>query len=292
MAAKKVAIVTGSNKGIGLATVKGLASKFDGDVFLTARNEERGYAAVQQLEKQGLKVHFHQLDIVDRKSIENFRNFIKDNYGGIDVLVNNAGIDAERAFKHEPMHIHAQMTIKTNYFGTKQTCEILFPILKPGARVVNVSSCMGFLLRINGDEPAATKLREKFASSDSTLTAPELDDLMNSFIEAAKDGTYKEKGWAESAYAVSKVGVSALTRIQQRELLNDSSRKDIVVNHVHPGYVDTDLNSHKGPLTTAEGAKSSIYGALLPPGTAVKGKYIWYDCQIVDWVNGPEPTRC
>ena len=126
MAAKKVAIVTGSNKGIGLATVKGLASKFDGDVFLTARNEERGYAAVQQLEKQGVKVHFHQLDIVDRKSIENFRNFIKDNYGGIDVLVNNAGIDAEIAFKHKPMHIHAAMTIKTNYFGTKQTCEILF----------------------------------------------------------------------------------------------------------------------------------------------------------------------
>ena len=48
---KKVAVVTGSNKGIGLATVKGLLSKFDGDVYLTARNEERGLDAMEQLKK-------------------------------------------------------------------------------------------------------------------------------------------------------------------------------------------------------------------------------------------------
>ena len=50
----KVAVVTGSNKGIGLATVKGILPKFEGDVYLTARNEERGLDAIQQLKK----VHF------------------------------------------------------------------------------------------------------------------------------------------------------------------------------------------------------------------------------------------
>jgi len=44
---KKVAVVTGSNKGIGFATVKGLLGKFDGDVFLTSRNEELGLAAIE-----------------------------------------------------------------------------------------------------------------------------------------------------------------------------------------------------------------------------------------------------
>ena len=47
----KVAVVTGSNKGIGLAIVKGLVAKFDGDVYLTSRSEERGLAALDQLKK-------------------------------------------------------------------------------------------------------------------------------------------------------------------------------------------------------------------------------------------------
>ena len=68
-------------------------------------------------------------------------------YGGgqcIDVLVNNAGF----AFKNaatEPIHVQAKETIAINYFGTKQCCEALFPLLKDGARVVNISSSCGFL---------------------------------------------------------------------------------------------------------------------------------------------------
>ena len=284
---KKVAIVTGGNKGIGLGIVKGLAEKFDGSVYLTARNVERGSKSVKELEKEGVNVSFHQLDIDDKTSIEKLCEYMKQNYGGIDVLVNNAGM----AFKNaatEPMHVQAKVTIQTNYFGTKQACDILFPILKPGARVVNVSSSAGFLLNVCGEEPAATELRKKLASSDTTLTIDELDGLMNQFIKTSEDGTFKEKGWGGSTYVASKVGLSALSRIQQRELLKDD-RQDISVNHVHPGYVDTDMTSHKGPLTIEEGAKSSIYCALLPANTDIKGKYLWYDCQIVDWVNGPRP---
>ena len=160
---KKVAIVTGGNKGIGLGIVKGLAEKFDGSVYLTARNVERGSKSVKELEKEGFNVSFHQLDIDDKSSIEKLCEYMKQNYGGIDVLVNNAGI----AFKNaatEPMHVQAKVTIQTNYFGTKQVCDTLFPILKPGARVVNVSSSAGFLLNVCGEEPAATELRKKLAS--------------------------------------------------------------------------------------------------------------------------------
>lgn len=287
MSATRVAIVTGGNKGIGYAIVQGLAKDFNGDVYLTARNPKLGMESVTKLLDAGLKVHFHQLDITDKTSVERLRDFMKEKYNGIDILVNNAGI-AFKAAATEPMHIQAETTIKTNFFGTKQTCEILFPILKPGARVVNVSSSAGFLPNINGQEPQAGQLRAKFASSDSTLTVPELESLMNDFIQATKDGDWKEKGWPNSTYVVSKVGLSALSRIQQREF-NKEPDMDLVVNHVHPGYVDTDMSSHKGPLTIEEGAKSSLFTALLPPHTETKGKYFWYNCQEVDWVSGPRP---
>merc|ERR1711935_922900 len=88
----KVAIVTGGNKGIGFTIVKGLAKVFNGDVFLTARNVERGMTAVKTLEKENIHVKFHQLDIDNPESNAKIAAFMKDNYGGIDILINNAAI--------------------------------------------------------------------------------------------------------------------------------------------------------------------------------------------------------
>ena len=280
----KVAIVTGSNKGIGLATVEGLKKVFDGDVFLTARNVERGTEATKQVNekvKEGNPVQFHQLDIDDEESIKSLASFMKEKYGGIDVLINNAGI-AFKCNATEPIGHQAKVTIATNYFSVKKTCDILFPLLRSGARVVNVSSVCGFLLNIKDE-----KLKNTFASEK--LTVPELDDLMNDFVKSTQDGTHEGKGWPNSTYVVSKVGLSALSRIQQREMDADAGRQDIAVNHIHPGYVATDMSSHKGPLTIEDGAKASLFAATLPPNTEIKGQYIWFDCSIVDWVNGPRP---
>jgi carbonyl reductase 1 len=160
----RVAIVTGGNKGIGYATCKGLSTKFDGDVFLTARSEERGLAAVEQLKKEGFTVKFHQLDIDDSSSNEKLRDFMKFMYGGIDVLVNNAGI-AFKGSATESMEVQAEVTCKTNYWSTKNVCDILFPILKPGARVVNVSSFVSTLPTLPDSE-----LKKKLATSGSGLT--------------------------------------------------------------------------------------------------------------------------
>ena len=88
----RVAVVTGSNKGIGLAIVRSLCKKFTGDVYLTARDEGRGLEAVALLNAEGLGPKFHQLDITSQDSVDALKKFIADKYGGIDVLVNNAGI--------------------------------------------------------------------------------------------------------------------------------------------------------------------------------------------------------
>lgn len=88
----RVALVTGANKGIGLAIVRDLCRQFSGDVVLTARDVARGQAAVQQLQAEGLSPRFHQLDIDDLQSIRALRDFLRKEYGGLNVLVNNAGI--------------------------------------------------------------------------------------------------------------------------------------------------------------------------------------------------------
>ena len=59
---------------------------------LLARDEARGLAAVEALEKEGLSPKFHQLDILSDDSIKTICKFFVDKYGGLDILVNNAGI--------------------------------------------------------------------------------------------------------------------------------------------------------------------------------------------------------
>ena len=96
----RVAVVTGANKGIGLAIVRGLCKKFTGDVFLTARDEERGRAAVALLNSEGLSPKFHQLDICSQESVDNLKKFIVEKYGGVDVLINNAGMQNKQGAKY------------------------------------------------------------------------------------------------------------------------------------------------------------------------------------------------
>eukprot|EP00095_Tigriopus_kingsejongensis_P001475 snap_masked-scaffold124_size330879-processed-gene-0.9 protein:Tk01475 transcript:snap_masked-scaffold124_size330879-processed-gene-0.9-mRNA-1 annotation:"carbonyl reductase" len=281
MSRKPVAVVTGGNKGIGFAIVRGLAKSFPGEVYLTARSSERGLAALKSLSEEGVTVRFHPLDIDSPQSVVEFRDWLKQEHGSIDVLVNNAAI-AFKGDATEPFGEQAEITLRTNYWSLKSVCDALFPLLAPGARVVNMSSSAGFLHRMPGSGPANSALKAKLANPE--LTREELDALMTNFVESAKAGTYQDFGWPNRTYSVSKVGASALSRIQQREFDGLQDKSDVVVNHVHPGYVDTDMTSHKGPLTIDQGAQSALYAALLPPGTSVRGHYIWEDCKSMDWV--------
>lgn len=271
----RVAVVTGGNKGIGFAIVKALCEQFNGIVYLTARDVTRGQNAVKQLEDQGLTPKFHQLDVTNENSISVFRDYLQKTYGGLDVLVNNAAI----AFKMdatEPFSVQAEETVGVNYFALRKVCSLLYPLLKPHARIVHVSSSSGKLSLIPSES-----LRKQFSNSD--LTEEELDNIMNKFVNAAKDKNLGND-WPNSAYVVSKVGVSALARVHQK-MFNSDTREDLVVNAVHPGYVDTDMTSHKGTLTPDQGAEAPVFAALLPENTDIKGKYIWYDKSLVEWTK-------
>nr|XP_042115503.1 carbonyl reductase [NADPH] 1-like isoform X1 [Peromyscus maniculatus bairdii] len=143
----QVALVTGGNRGIGFAITRDLCRKFSGDVVLTARDEARGQAAVQQLQAEGLSPRFHQLDIDDPQSIRALRDFLLEEYGGLDVLVNNAGIstwpknkpprrddffkDTQQGTDLIHFYIQAEAAMKTNFFGTRAVCMELLPLIKP-----------------------------------------------------------------------------------------------------------------------------------------------------------------
>ncbi|KAJ3670267.1 hypothetical protein LUZ60_010591 [Juncus effusus] len=219
---QKIAVVTGANKGIGLEICKQLLER-GVKVVLTARDENRGQIAVKRLQQLGAEnIEFHQLDIADSASIASLKEFIENQFGRLDILINNAGV-AGVEIEREPGVIEegdiealiragidtyekAKESIDINYYGTKKMCEAFIPLLQlsESPRIVNVSSSFGKLQFIPS-ESIKNEIR-----NINDLTTERLEDLLASFLDDFKAGTYIEKGWPKSgsmpAYKVSKVG--------------------------------------------------------------------------------------
>ncbi len=138
---------------------------------------------MEELEKLGLQPKYHQLDIDDEASVLRLRDYLQATYGGLDVLVNNAGmlIVSKDEDSRELFAESARSVLQTNFFNTYRTCDILFPILRPHARVVNLSSSMGHLMQIEGQNEPAITLRTRLSSTD--LSYKELIHIMNHFLE-------------------------------------------------------------------------------------------------------------
>lgn len=219
--AGKVAIVTGANKGIGLSIVRGLCKHFKNtDVYLTARNESLGLQAVEVLNKEGLFSKFHQLDITNKSSIEDFKDYIQKSDGGIDILVNNAGVSSI-INKCLPFPEDADLMMDVNYYGTLDLCNELFPLLKTGARVVHVSTTNSTeVMRLCSDKRLKLLLSAK--------TVNDVNALMKIFVDSAKDGSYADTGWPSDttlkSYGVTKTGLTLITAIQQEELDRNTSK--------------------------------------------------------------------
>lgn len=274
MSKEKVAVVTGSNKGIGFAIVEGLCKRFDGVIYLTSRDEDKGKAAAAKLKKRDSdNPHFHQLDVSDKESVIRFRDFIKQKHGGIDILINNAGVVAPLNNNYE----NCKNVIDINYGGILNAQEYLFPLLRDNARVLNISSNCGHLSNLRNMDWIKRLSKKDLSKTD-------IDDFVNWFLESVKKGTFKRSDFADGgtipSYRVSKVALSALTMVQQKEL----EPRGISVNSIHPGLVSTDMTMHIGFLTPDEAAETPVDLVLDAP-PSLKGKYIWYNGEIVDWFD-------
>jgi len=126
---KRVIVVTGANRGIGQEICRQLA-KLDLTVVLTARHQKNGLEAVADFKKQKLSLRFHPLDVTNSAQILKLTEFLKEEFGRCDGLVNNAGIFLESKdgnfFNTDLAVIH--QTMETNVYGPYLLCQSSMPL--------------------------------------------------------------------------------------------------------------------------------------------------------------------
>ncbi|KAE9595540.1 putative oxidoreductase [Lupinus albus] len=271
-AKQRYAVVTGSNKGIGFETVKGLASNGI-KVVLTARDEKKGYEAVQKLRESGLSdlVVFHKLDVTDPATIASLVEFVKVQFGRLDILVNNAGINAfnmddvvESATINwrelSETYDMAEKCLKTNYYGAKETTEAFLPLLhlSNSPYIVNVSSQAGQLKYI------PSEWAKRVLEDSENITEERIEKVVKEFMKDFKEDSLKEKEWPTflSAYTISKAALNSYTRFLAKK------HENISINCVCPGFVKTDMTKNTGTLPVEDGAASVVRLALLPNGSS------------------------
>lgn len=224
-------LITGANKGLGFETARRLVAAGH-TVYIGSRDVERGRRAAEQL---GARVV--QLDITDDASVAAAVETIAAE-GGLDVLINNAGIQAEMGDDHVVVgaaDVTADImrkTFDTNVFGTVRVLHAFLPLLQrsTAAVVVNVSSGLASLTRVT----------------------------------AAGTPAYAYPG---VAYPASKTAVNMITVQYAKAFPN------MRINAVEPGFTKTDLNVNTGIQTVEEGAEIIVRMAQIGPDGPTGGYF-------------------
>ncbi|GIE92435.1 SDR family oxidoreductase [Actinoplanes regularis] len=224
MSERRIALVTGANKGIGFEIAAGLGA-LGWSVGVGARDAGRLAVAVEKLRAAGVDAFGVPLDVTDDSSVSAAAGEIEERFGVLDALVNNAGITGGRP--QEPTLVDPEIirtVVETNVIGVVRVTNAMLPLLRRSAapRIVNVSSSVGSLAR---------------------QTAPGA-----------------EMGPIAAAYSPSKSFLNAVTVQYAREL----SGTKILINAACPGYCATDLNGFSGHRTPEQGAATAIRLATLP----------------------------
>jgi NAD(P)-dependent dehydrogenase (short-subunit alcohol dehydrogenase family) len=243
---KKVAFITGANRGLGLETARELAEK-GVHVIIGSRTKAGGEEALKVLASKGLKANFVVFDVNNNDDHQYIYDHIQNQFGKLDILVNNAGIwidptsvgnGSNNTSTVSPKTI--KETFDTNFFSVVTLTQTLLPLIRKSdaGRIVNLSSILGSL------------------NLHSEKSSP----------------IYNMKAFA---YNASKVALNAFTVHLAHELKDTP----IKVNSAHPGWVKTELGGVHAPMEVSEGGKTSAELALLddhgPTGAFVhRGEYL------------------
>jgi NAD(P)-dependent dehydrogenase (short-subunit alcohol dehydrogenase family) len=224
---KKVALVTGANRGIGLETARQLG--LEGiTVVVAARSLASAQETATKLKAEGVDAFPIQLDVTKKDDRKGAAKTIGEKYGKLDILINNAGVGAEDGIfaskTAETTEEELQKVFGTNLFSVVAVTRELLPLLKKSeaGRIVNLSSILGSLtLHADPQSPIA--------------------------------------GIKTFAYDASKSALNAFTIHLAAELKGTN----IKVNSAHPGWVKTEMGTDQAPMEIPEGAKTSVQLALI-----------------------------
>ena len=222
---RRVALVTGANRGIGLEIARQLAD-LGLRVIIGARDLARGEAAAEALQNNRREIHSQMLDVTQAHTIQSAIGQIVDQFGRLDILVNNAGImiDAETTILELDLTLF-QNTLETNALGPLLLSQACIPHMRANdyGRIVNISSTLGSLTDI--------------ASPDSAYAVV-----------------------LSPAYRLSKALLNGLTALLAKDLRDTN----ILVNSACPGWIRTRLGGDQAPLMPAQGAETPVWLATLP----------------------------
>lgn len=237
------AVVTGANRGLGLATCRKLA-QLGWHVLLTSRDARAGRDAALSL-NAGERVRSAELDVADPASVARLSRELADG-PTIDALVNNAGASFH-GFDGEV----ARRTVDINYRGPLRVTDALASRLAAKANVVMVSSGMGELSHLS---PA---LRERLL--DPALDRAGLDAIADEFVRAVAEQRHAALGYPSNAYGMSKALLNTSTRLLGNEFRSGGRR----VNSVCPGWVKTRMGGESAPRSVERGAEGIVWAATL-----------------------------
>ena len=168
MSNKKVALVTGANKGLGLEIARQLGAKGI-TVVVGARNNTKADEAAKELRSQGCDAHPLKLDVTNADDVAKLPEFFASKFGRLDILVNNAGVnlDGNELSTAETL----RNTYETNVIGPFAVTQALLPLLKagPAGRIVNHSSILGSLAFVGKGEVGSDWMRPGYTSSKAAL---------------------------------------------------------------------------------------------------------------------------
>jgi carbonyl reductase 1 len=276
----KVALVSGSNQGLGFALVEALCRELgpNSSVYLTARNAARGEEAFSLLRDRGLSPIFHLLDVTDDASVASLAETIRTCHGGVDIVISNA---AARISPDIPQAEQVRLFVNTNNHGAFRMIRAFGPMLRENARFLVVASAFGSLRNLS------PSLHEKF--DVATRSLEDIERLMDEYVHLVETGQEKAHQWPEWINVPSKVAQVASAKIMARLMRDEASRRGILINAVCPGMVDTeasrpwfaDMSSAKSP---AQAAVDVVWLATLPSGTETPYGELVQHRKVLPWI--------
>lgn len=151
---RRVALVSGGNRGIGIEIVRQLAGKGI-MVILGSRDEEKGRAAAEGVEGD---VVVRQLDVTDQQSVDRLASSIEEELRRLDILVNNAGVANDRGERGVDIDLDERVrdSLEANLLGAWRLSQMAVPFMQRNryGRIVNISSGLGALEDMGGGSPA------------------------------------------------------------------------------------------------------------------------------------------